>query len=216
MVSVKAGHESITEAKKMHFHLLTCKDLQLFETPPAVSFDRFSSISCLSESALFKILRPEDIATMWLAYLHLLAYDRLPSALFHSSPYEYHVRQPALFEIIWPEEVTQEENRRNEIGSVLDALIAKWPEVVDNKIGIPASTLRASARAARGGIWRNMVAYAKFTGRLGEIENMVEGWTKSFPGLPEGCDLIAEICVVRCSFSPKGTLSYLMGNNIIR
>ncbi|KAF9150951.1 Zinc finger C3H1 domain-containing protein [Linnemannia schmuckeri] len=176
----------VEAAKNWMQNFLTCTTWESVR-PSSLSYAQLDDVwleqdmvEDISSTLASRILSSKDLCILWLAYVYLIWFHELPTALFHQYPNDY-LSDDSFFVIQWP--VTEELEQETELYSIVHEIF----------LGLTVYFVDLDARLPVVALLRNFVGFLMSHGQnQDEIMELVNPYQFS-PRLPEVRDLFCEV-----------------------
>lgn len=179
----------VEAAKNWMQNFLTCTTWESVR-PSSLSYAQLDDVwleqdmvEDISSTLASRILTSKDLCILWLAYVYLIWFHELPTALFHQYPNDY-LSDDSFFVIQWP--VTEELEQETELYSIVHEIF----------LGLTVYFVDLDARLPVIALLRNFVGFLMSRGQnQDEIMDLVNP-SQFSPRLPEVRDLFCEVQMV--------------------
>ncbi|KAF9137339.1 Zinc finger C3H1 domain-containing protein [Mortierella sp. GBA39] len=176
----------VEAAKNWMQNFLTCTTWESVR-PSSLSYAQLDDVwleqdmvEDMSSTLASRILSSKDLCILWLAYVYLIWFHELPTALFHHYPNDY-LSDDSFFVIQWP--VTEELEQETELYSIVHEIF----------LGLTVYFVDQDARLPVIALLRNFVGFLMSRGQnQDEIMELVNP-SQFSPRLPEVRDLFCEV-----------------------
>ncbi|KAH7049931.1 hypothetical protein BKA57DRAFT_326801 [Linnemannia elongata] len=176
----------VEAAKNWMQNFLTCTTWESVR-PSSLSYAQLDDVwleqdmvEDISSTLASRILSSKDLCILWLAYVYLIWFHELPTALFHQYPNDY-LSDDSFFVIQWP--VTEELEQETELYSIVHEIF----------LGLTVYFVDLDARLPVIALLRNFVGFLMSRGQnQDEIMDLVNP-SQFSPRLPEVRDLYCEV-----------------------
>ncbi|KAF8937453.1 Zinc finger C3H1 domain-containing protein, partial [Haplosporangium gracile] len=176
----------VEAAKNWMQNFLTCTTWESVR-PSSLSYAQLDDVwleqdmvEDISSTLASRILSSKDLCILWLAYVYLIWFHELPTALFHQYPNDY-LSDDSFFVIQWP--VTEELEQETELYSIVHEIF----------LGLTVYFVDLDARLPVVALLRNFVGFLMSHGQnQDEIMELVNP-SQFSPRLPEVRDLFCEV-----------------------
>ncbi|KAG0284700.1 Zinc finger C3H1 domain-containing protein [Linnemannia gamsii] len=176
----------VEAAKNWMQNILTCTTWESVR-PSSLSYAQLDDVwleqdmvEDISSTLASRILSTKDLCILWLAYVYLIWFHELPTALFHQYPNDY-LSDDSFFVIQWP--VTEELEQETELYNIVHEIF----------LGLTVYFVDLDARLPVIALLRNFVGFLMSSGQnQDEIMELVNPCQFS-PRLPEVRDLFCEV-----------------------